>query len=268
MPYIWSDYSKDRYFEMDSSASAYMEVGYGDIIGENREIRVNVFRRFAETFFSEDLITALSEMEEMEETEGTEENDENALDRQMELRALRTAGKLERLYKTDGAYRDIVNIILHAMARLDRIRGVSAEEIKMGLVYKELREGLYGSFVRDNIDRLRDRDLTGVLRMLVKHEESDGRERLFSECLETVFGRFIAYHEKSTGKNLIYIERPVNEYCEVLKKGERTYNETLFCIVLYLFADIGAEVEVFWENEHFGLIGRDFSMKMDQLCIY
>ena len=165
--------------------------------------------------------------------------------------------EVEYRYKDNDKFKDIFNVFLHQLARWDRLKGITFEDIEMSIIYEDIKEGLYGNKLKSEIDKLLFDDMYIILKELVKRSTGKNREVLFDEILHLLFGKVIFYKEKSTGKTLIYIELLRNQY-----------RENLCEIVVYLFADMELEIEIFWANEHFGIIGNKSTMRIDNIHIY
>lgn len=193
-----------------------------------KNIPVNVFNRFGEIFYASTICEDRSFLYEV-----------------------------NKRYKNDDRFKEITNLIIHQMALFDRLAGITLEDIKMALVYDDIISGLYGDLVCDVVDSLQFEDLYIILKELVKNIDGKQSEVVFDEILHLLFGKVIFYKENSTEKTMIYIEKTGNEY-----------RKKLYELVNYLFADMGLEIEVFWANEHFGIIGVDSTMKIDKLCVY
>ena len=72
-----------------------------------------------------------------------------------------------------------------------------------------------------------------------------------------LFGKVIIYHESSSDKTMVYIEKIRTDYAE-----------KLYRLCELLFADMDLSIEVFWATEHFGIIGNPSTMKINSMRIY
>lgn len=163
--------------------------------------------------------------------------------------------ELNNKYKHDKKYRDVVNLILHQLVFFDRIRGITLDEIKMAILYDEINQGYFGNELKDYISELKFCDLYVVLKEYIKSLEST--YTVFDEVLKLLFGKIFIYNERYTQKIMICIEKVRTEY-----------NEKLFFILKFLFANMRLNIEVFWKNEHFGIIDNEETMRIDNLAIY
>lgn len=223
MAYIWQNYSVENYYYIPKCKQSYYEEIWRTC---EKHIPVNIFNRFNDIFYPEELI---------EKPE--------------------ILGEIEKKYKFDDKYRDIVNLIIHQLIYFDRLRGVTLDDIKMSLIYDEINDLLWGENISDMVSRLEFGDLFIVLYEFVKKQTS--MVTLYDEVLHMLFGKVIVYKEKSSDITIVYIERIRN-----------SYRENLYSIVEFLFADLELDLEVIWANEHFGVIGNLSTMKIDKLSIY
>lgn len=160
-------------------------------------------------------------------------------------------------YQRKPIFEEIFNLITHQLAILDRLNALSLEDIKMSLLIDEILSNQYGEEVKLMISGLQFDDLYIILKELVKWRETGEREILFDEVLQLLFQKVIIYKENTEGKILVYIEEIRNDY-----------KEKLVNLVLFLFADMELMIEVFFANEHFGIIGNDSTMKVGKISCY
>lgn len=234
MSYIWENYDKKNYYYIPkNNVSNYQEVwSYND----SKIVPVNVYNRFMDVFYPKEFVI---------------NKDLNQKEIRQRLR------QLEQRYKNDEKIKDIVNIIIHQLAMWDRFAGVTLEDIEMSLLYDDIKNGLYGKYLMDEIDSLKKEDLYFILKELVRSNSLKNKKTLFDEVLYLLFGKVIFYKKNMDNKIIVYIEQFRNEY-----------REKVFNIAKYLFADMQLEIEVFWANEHFGIIGNESTMHIDRINIY
>lgn len=234
MSYIWENYDKKNYYYIPkNNVSNYQEVwSYND----SKIVPVNVYNRFMDVFYPKEFVI---------------NKDLNQKEIRQRLR------QLEQRYKNDEKIKDIVNIIIHQLAMWDRFAGVTLEDIEMSLLYDDIKNGLYGKHLMDEIDSLKKEDLYFILKELVRSNSLKNKKTLFDEVLHLLFGKVIFYKKNMDNKIIVYIEQFRNEY-----------REKVFNIAKYLFADMQLEIEVFWANEHFGIIGNESTMHIDRINIY
>ena len=122
MAYIWENYNYERRFEVDiENTSSYVEIW--DDVGES--IKVNVLKRFENIFFPEGIIKDSEDFKELEDK-----------------------------YRIIDKYKWISNILLHYLAQLDLLKGITRKEemiqMKNKEVHKYLNDELNSFFLRLN----------------------------------------------------------------------------------------------------------------------
>jgi hypothetical protein len=218
MSYIWEEYDKELYYYVPKFKQSYYQEVWKR---EGKFVPVNLYNRFMDVFYRN-------------------EDREN-----------------EKRIRQDNKFKDIVNVSVHLLSQMDRLRGISLEDIKMSLVFDDITNDLYGEEIREIVHVLEYRELYIILKELVKSIDTQNKECVFDETLKLIFGKVNIYKEKSTDKTIVYIESIRSEY-----------RERVFKLVCLLFADIALSLECFWANEHFGVIGAYSTMRIDRLHIY
>ena len=158
MSYIWENYDKENYYYIPkNNVSNYQEVwSYND----RKMVPVNVYNRFMDVFYPKEFVI---------------NSDLNQKEIRQRLR------QIEQRYKNDEKIKDIVNIIIHQLAMWDRLAGVTLEDIEMSLLYDDIKNGLYGKCLMDEIDSLKKEDLYFILKELVKSNSLKNKKTLFDE---------------------------------------------------------------------------------------
>ena len=222
MSYIWQEYSKQNRFKVTfEKISPYLEVWD---MNDKNNISVNPLIRINETLFP-DLDT------------------EQMID-------------LSKKYESEENYIEIVNLIIHEIAQIDRIKGIDLLYIWGAFERKTIEEGIYGiecASLFNAISNKKKQDI--LLRYLAKYDMSKQRENMFDSALNALFNGVKMYYERSTDHVHIYIDEPKNDD-----------NENLYSLVSLLFKDINIKDEVTWNN-HFGIIGFDAVMIQDEIQI-
>ena len=162
MAYIWENYNYERRFEVDiENTSSYVEIW--DDGGES--IKVNVLKRFENIFFPEGIIKDSEDFKE-----------------------------LEYKYRNIDKYKWISNILLHYLAQLDLLKGITRKEemiqMKNKEVHKYLNDELNSFFLR-----LNQENQYKILNLLVEKEKRENRVSLFDTALKELFGTVQIYDD-------------------------------------------------------------------------
>lgn len=222
MSYLWEEYQPENYYFIpQKKQSYYQEIWRKD----GKYVPVNIYNRFEDIFFPMEL------------------NDK--------------CRELEKRYKKDDKFKDVINVFFHELVMLDRLDGITLEDIEMALLYDDIDNELYGKKIKILINNLNFEDLYIILKELLKTRKIKNTISLFDEVLHLIFGKTIIYKENSSGKTFVYIEKARDEY-----------NEKLFELIVCLFADMGLDIECIWANEHFGITGNSSTMRIGSISIY
>lgn len=159
-------------------------------------------------------------------------------------------------YQNNFRYKEIANLLLHAQAQLDRKKGMTVIDILAIGAYQEIQLAVYGEWLRDAFESLELQDKIIILDCLARYNLSGQRTTFFDEAIFRCFAKTQIYYEKSTTKLYIYIEE---------EKEEKNLNK--FAIIEYLFKDIELKTEIMWKREHFGIIGIEQTMKIEEIAM-
>lgn len=224
MSYIWNDYSWENQFRVSQDrVSPYMEVWDR----EGPLVFVNIFYRIYEFLMPRELFDCAEDV-----------------NRQMEL------------YIRDERYKDMANLIMHYLARMDGLKGLRLSDIMERICEREMEAGRYGEKARAEFAGLDQREREIILRYLAKYNLDVQRETVFDGVLRALFHELRLYYENSTDTVYVYIGDEKSQY-----------HSRVFELCRYLFMDVGIKAEVMWKGEHFGVLGVDDSMIIGKTAI-
>lgn len=163
--------------------------------------------------------------------------------------------QLER-YTDNERFSDIANLLMHFIAQTDQLKGIRLQEIMERISRKEIGQGRYGDDTKERFNSLQERDKDIILRYLAKYNLGSQRETVFDGVLNALFSKVRLYYEHSTEIIYVYIEEDNHEY-----------NIKLYKLCEYFFKDFGIKTEVMWKQEHFGVIGIEDSMIIDEITL-
>ncbi len=223
MAYIWENYNYERRFEVDiENTSSYVEIW--DDGGES--IKVNVLKRFENIFFPEGIIKDSEDFKELEDK-----------------------------YRNIDKYKWISNIILHYLAQLDLLKGITRKEemiqMKNKEVHKYLNDELNSFFLR-----LNQENQYKILNLLVEKEKRKNRVSLFDTALKELFGTVQIYDDSYDEIIYIYVDAEENEY-----------NQKMYELIKTLFKDMFVQDYVMWKNQHPGIIEIEKTMKIGLISV-
>ena len=151
---------------------------------------------------------------------------------------------------------NVENVLFHYLAMLDRKSGVHLSSLSERQLHNELLDGCFGQTAERLYSGLSDMDKRGLLIFLGRHQKMQGRDCIFFEALATFFKNSKVYYHTPEKKYLICVP-----FCS------SEYNKNVMDLLMILFWPLGVDNDIFWDS-HFGIIGRDDTMKIDSFVIY
>lgn len=234
MSYIWSNYREDSYFKLSfDGVSPYREADHS-ANPKDTTVRVNPYSRISHIILPQELI----EQEDDDENKDFFEN------------------QLLHNYLSESKYADIANLLLHQMAKLDLLRGMTTIDGYCLMEEISINQGRYGDSLKNDFPTLKEQHKDIILYHLASYNLEKQRNMHLIPLLCDLFPRVEHHFEVSTQIFHIYIPSPKNDY-----------HEGLFRVAETLFKPITAEISIMWEYQCFGLIEEEQTMVIDQIGI-
>ena len=151
---------------------------------------------------------------------------------------------------------EITNLLLHFLGRFDLLKGITKEEI----IYSEIEktfENSYGKHLFKFFKKLNHDEKRIISKMIYKMHRINNPFIPFEKALKKFFDTIYIYQHK---------EKPAN-YILYISNKKSSVNEDKLELIKALFFDATCSLEVFWEY-HFGIIGINETMKINQIAIY
>lgn len=165
-------------------------------------------------------------------------------------------GDLFISYESDLRYKDIFNILCHFVVKLDRNMGITYKNLTDLNVYKNIEDGFYGENARNKFKELTEKDKIKICRCIGKYVNSEEREIQIDSAIKYFFDEVNLFYEQST--KIIHV-------C-IFEEGNK-YNQNVFSCICYFLQDIKIDMRVYWLKEHFGIIGIDETMGVDNIVL-
>lgn len=150
----------------------------------------------------------------------------------------------------------VTNLIYHQLAENDAMSGMTKEEYYKKLLFQDLLDGAYGTMAKEAAEML-DRDereivLSGLLRQYQTGSSLD----IFKDMMEALIPDNIVYQSNENFYEIfVYVGG---------KKNKKT--ETKMNFLLQMFMELPYQVDIYYEY-HFGIIGMEDTMKMDEITL-
>ena len=151
---------------------------------------------------------------------------------------------------------ELSNCLLHFLAQLDRICGVSVALIEEDNLKRELLNGNFGESVKKGFSEISSERQKIVIEILQRQDKENGRILYFGDAVKAVFPRSCVYFYNLDEVFLVYLQIKEN------KKDKE-------CMQLLenLFLDVTAKIQIYWEYP-FGIIEQMPTMRMNHMKLY
>lgn len=152
--------------------------------------------------------------------------------------------------------KEIENILIHYLTDLDFYYGMHKFVLEEEQIEKEIEKVFYGEKIKNIYTNLSKKEQMIILSLLNYKNKIDNKKSLFCEAVSKIFPKAILYFYKEKRKFLLYIAE--NDIKENINK---------MLLIEDLFLDSICSLEVFW-NKHFGIIGENNTMSINNIVIY
>lgn len=158
-------------------------------------------------------------------------------------------------YPEFGRY--LVDGALHMLLYTDLRRGLTKRDIYVRRVMEELEDGTFWREAAEDF-KLIPREKRNRLATLVLGQMETGSSLMaFRRGLLVLFPNAILYQVRADRKKLLLY----------LKENETEKNQRMLRFIQDMFLPVSYNLRVFWKY-HFGIIGVDGAMKIDEIAIY
>ena len=150
----------------------------------------------------------------------------------------------------------LLDILIHFLGEIDLNRGICKKFIYKDYILKEIKNGVYGQNLKNNIGVFSNEELDYFLDGLINLYSCNVSLHLFKKVLLSIFRNNIIYINKRKPKD-IYI---------YIAKDKSDELDAKMSILIETFLPINMNPMVFW-NKHFGILGADKTMKIDEISL-
>jgi hypothetical protein len=161
-------------------------------------------------------------------------------------------------YHDDQELREVAfDLLVHYLGQLDLLQGLDRIEYYKLFIYRELKNGNFGSELADILSYFSIKEKNILLKNLLKLYVTGDHIYYFKDTVKKIYKGSIVYiNRKDINEILVYIRQEDNlknlKIMEGLKK---------------LFLPLNFTVRIYWKF-HFGIIDVDETMKIDKIAIY
>ena len=156
---------------------------------------------------------------------------------------------------------EIVEIIhdltIHHLKDIDILMGMNRREYHMNFLIKDMHEGFFGQYIKENIEILTKTEQKIVANNLLALHTTAECTHLFIDTVRRIFTRAYVLSNTETKDEVVFFLR-TNETREKMAKLE---------LIKYLFLPFKCNILIYWDKI-FGVIGVPDLMRMDQIMNY
>lgn len=167
----------------------------------------------------------------------------------------------EGIGSKEGGYaqfsRYFIDSVLHAVLYTDLRHGLTRREIYIHKILEELRNGTFWRDMAADFGLIEESKQGRFASLVLSQMEVGSSLRIFRRGVLVLYPDAMLYQIKEEPKKLLlYIRYP---------KTEKREHQLRF--VQDMFLPVGFELRVFWQY-HFGIIGAEGTMKLDEMALY
>lgn len=151
----------------------------------------------------------------------------------------------------------LFDILTHFLTDIDLNEGMNKTEYYEAFILQDIEDSIFGEKVKENLKVFDLQERVFILQNILKLYTTGEALYVLKTVMKTIFKKSIIYSNKDGKDELIfYIGEEKNEV-----------NKTKLELITELFLPIKFKVEVYFEK-HFGIIGVDATMKIDNTALY
>ncbi len=136
----------------------------------------------------------------------------------------------------------LTNLIIHMLAENDARRGMTKEEYYKKLLIRDIQSGVFGNEAINVFVHMEQEEQNKLMSGWLRSYRTGSSLAIFIDMIHSLIDNSIVYHN--------------NDFPEELLK-----------FLIELFLDIQYHIEIYYEY-HFGIIGIEDTMQIDEIAIY
>ncbi len=157
-----------------------------------------------------------------------------------------------------GEFREyFIDVILHVLVYTDLRHGLTKREIYSKKLLEEVRNGSYWKGVAEGMELLEEDIQNRLATLLLTQTKTGSSLNHFRSALRILYPDGILYQPKGEKKTLLLY----------LKEKGNHRDEQILELAKALFLPLGFVLRVFWKY-HFGIIGIEATMKLEEIALY
>ncbi len=151
----------------------------------------------------------------------------------------------------------LTNLILHLLAENDARRGMTKEEYYKKLLIRDIQTGVFGKEAIQVFAHMEKEEQDKLMSGWLRSYRTGSSLAIFIDMVHSLIDNSIVYHNNDFPEELLV-------YTSSKKTDEL---EQCLQFLIELFLDIQYRVEIYYEY-HFGIIGMEDTMQIDEIALY
>ena len=153
--------------------------------------------------------------------------------------------------------KSLTNLILHLLAENDARRGMTKEEYYKKLLIRDIQSGVFGKEAIQVFAHMEKEEQDKLMSGWLRSYRTGSSLAIFIDMVHSLIDNSIVYHNNDFPEELLV-------YTSSKKTDEL---EQCLQFLIELFLDIQYRVEIYYEY-HFGIIGMEDTMQIDEIALY
>ena len=151
----------------------------------------------------------------------------------------------------------LTNLILHLLAENDARRGMTKEEYYKKLLIRDIQSGVFGKEAIQVFAHMEKEEQDKLMGGWLRSYRTGSSLAIFIDMVHSLIDNSIVYHNNDFPEELLVYTSS--------KTTDELEQRLQFLIELFL--DIQYRVEIYYEY-HFGIIGMEDTMQIDEIALY
>ena len=151
----------------------------------------------------------------------------------------------------------LIDAALHMILHADIYHGVSKRDIYIRKLTQEIENGTYWKRAAEEFKLIPFEKRSRIATLVLNQLQTGASVMTFRRALLVLFPNAVLYQIKAERKKLLLY----------LKMDKNKTDERMLQLIEDMFLPVSYHLRVFWKY-HFGIIGVDDTMKIDEIAIY
>ena len=151
----------------------------------------------------------------------------------------------------------LIDAALHMILYTDLRHGVTKRDIHIRKIREEMEKGIFWRDAAEEFKLISYEKRNRLATLILNQIQTGSSVMAFRRGILVLFPDAMLYQIKADRKKLLLY----------LKESKTEVNERILQLVQDMFLPISYELRVFWKY-HFGIIGVDGAMKIDEIALY